>query len=132
MQGQQTVVIPLQQVAATHQPVAQPVMQAFMLSPGAPPPSVLPQQIFLQNPQQMMQCAPVAEAHMLNEHAAVHSEIDEPQDFRPADNNPSRMYRVCEVDGTWTIRSRFTIDSLGDSRWYITDEGVFYAVRMPN
>ncbi|KAM0562479.1 hypothetical protein ACHAPJ_002169 [Fusarium lateritium] len=56
----------------------------------------------------------------------------EPQDFKPADDDPSRFYYVREVDGNWTQRNRFTIDHMGDSRWYVTDEGWFYAVRLPN
>ncbi|KZL70820.1 hypothetical protein CT0861_09708 [Colletotrichum tofieldiae] len=56
----------------------------------------------------------------------------EPQDFKPADDDPSRYYPVREVDGNWTQRNRFTIDNLGDCRWYITKEGYFYAVRLPN
>ncbi|KAF5020092.1 hypothetical protein F66182_7888 [Fusarium sp. NRRL 66182] len=56
----------------------------------------------------------------------------EPQDFKPADDDPSRFYYVREVDGNWTQRNRFTIDHMGDCRWYVTDEGWFYAVRLPN
>ncbi|CAM1503002.1 Fc.00g077780.m01.CDS01 [Cosmosporella sp. VM-42] len=56
----------------------------------------------------------------------------EPQDFKPADDDPSRYYFVREVDGNWTQRNRFTIDSMGDCRWYVTDEGWFYAVRLPD
>ncbi|KAF4468615.1 hypothetical protein FALBO_4493 [Fusarium albosuccineum] len=56
----------------------------------------------------------------------------EPQDFKPADDDPSRFYFVREVDGNWTQRNRFTIDHIGDCRWYVTDEGWFYAVRLPN
>lgn len=56
----------------------------------------------------------------------------EPQDFKPADDDPSRYYPVREVDGNWTQRNRFTIDNLGDCRWYVTNEGYFYAVRLPN
>ncbi|KAI8232877.1 hypothetical protein K4K54_011304 [Colletotrichum sp. SAR 10_86] len=43
----------------------------------------------------------------------------EPQDFKPADDDPSRYYPVREVDGNWTQRNRFTIDNLGDCRWYV-------------
>lgn len=56
----------------------------------------------------------------------------EPQDFKPADDNPSRYYYVREVDGNWTQRNRFAIDHMGDCRWYVTDEGWFYAVRLPD
>ncbi len=55
----------------------------------------------------------------------------EPQDFKPADDDKSRFYWVRELDGNWTQRSRATIDHIG-CRWYITDSGVFYAVRLPD
>lgn len=60
------------------------------------------------------------------------NEINQPQDFKPADESKSRMYWCREVDGNWTMRNRFTIENLDDTRWYITDEGVFYAVRLPS
>ncbi|KAL7786740.1 hypothetical protein V8C37DRAFT_405198 [Trichoderma ceciliae] len=60
------------------------------------------------------------------------NKLFEPQEFKPSDDDPSRFYYVREVDGNWTQRNRYTIDHLGDSRWYVTDEGWFYAVRMPN
>ena len=63
---------------------------------------------------------------------AYANELYESQDFKPADDNPSRFYFVREVDGNWTQRNRFTIENLGDCRWYITGEGYFYAVRKPN
>jgi hypothetical protein len=60
------------------------------------------------------------------------NKLFEPQDFKPSDDDPSRFYYVREVDGNWTQRSRFSIDQMGDCRWYVTDEGWFYAVRLPN
>ncbi|KPM46089.1 hypothetical protein AK830_g541 [Neonectria ditissima] len=63
---------------------------------------------------------------------AYENRLHEPQDFKPADDDPSRFYYVHEVDGNWTQRSRFTIDNLGDCRWYVTNDGWFYASRMPN
>jgi hypothetical protein len=62
---------------------------------------------------------------------AYTNRLFEPQDFKPADDDPSRFYYVREVDGNWTQRNRFSIDQMGDSRWYVTDEGWFYAVRLP-
>jgi hypothetical protein len=56
----------------------------------------------------------------------------QPQEFKPSDDDPSRFYYVRELDGNWTQRNRFTIDHMGDCRWYVTDEGWFYAVRLPN
>ena len=63
---------------------------------------------------------------------AYTNRVFEPQEFKPADDDPSRFYYVREVDGNWTQRNRFTIDHMDDCRWYITDEGWFYAVRLPD
>ncbi|CAG9996542.1 unnamed protein product, partial [Clonostachys byssicola] len=63
---------------------------------------------------------------------AHQNRLFEPQDFKPADDDPSRFYYVRELDGNWTQRNRFSIDHMGDCRWYVTDEGWFYAVRLPN
>jgi len=63
---------------------------------------------------------------------AYNNNLYEAQDFKPADDDPSRHYYVRELDGNWTMRSRISIDTMGDSRWYITDSGMFYAVRLPN
>lgn len=60
------------------------------------------------------------------------NKLFEAQDFKPGDDDPSRFYYVRELDGNWTQRNRFTIDHMGDCRWYVTDEGWFYAVRLPN
>ncbi|KAK0621316.1 hypothetical protein B0T17DRAFT_494270 [Bombardia bombarda] len=70
------------------------------------------------------------EVAVLNEQIAYDNKVDEPQDFLPSDPDPSRMYKVRELDGQWTLRNRFTIENLGDCRWYITDDGVFYAIRI--
>jgi hypothetical protein len=57
----------------------------------------------------------------------------EPQDFKPADDSPSRMYMCHELDGNWTMRSRYSIDRMGKEwRWHMAPEGYFYAVRLPN
>lgn len=52
------------------------------------------------------------------------------QDFKPKDDDAGRYYMVRELDGTWTQRNRFTIDSL-NCRWFLANEGYFYAVRVP-
>lgn len=59
-------------------------------------------------------------------------ELNEPQDFRPADEDPARMYWVRQFDGHYVAMPRATIDAFGDegARWYVTDDGVFYAVRL--
>lgn len=56
----------------------------------------------------------------------------EAQEFKPADEDPSRLYHCREVDGNWTLRNRYTIDNMGDCRWYMADGGWFYAVRLAN
>ncbi|CAN8096994.1 unnamed protein product [Discula destructiva] len=57
--------------------------------------------------------------------------LNEPQDFKPADEDPARMYMVRQLDQQFVPMSRATIDSFGDgARWYVTDDGVFYAVRL--
>jgi hypothetical protein len=62
---------------------------------------------------------------------AQNSNINAKQEMKPADDDPFRMYWVRELDGTWTQRNRYTIDSgdIGDCRWYAMD-GQFYAVRL--
>ena len=62
-------------------------------------------------------------------HAALTNEANEPQDFQPADKNPSRMYWVRQLDGEWIQMTRATVDHL-NTRWYIWPSGVFYAVRL--
>lgn len=58
-------------------------------------------------------------------------ELNQPQDFEPADKNPSRMYMVRQLDGQYIQMPRATIDHFGKAaRWYVTDDGVFYAVRL--
>jgi hypothetical protein len=54
----------------------------------------------------------------------------ETQDFKPKDDDASRYYMVRELDNTWTQRNRATIDAL-NCRWFLADEGYFYAVRVP-
>lgn len=72
------------------------------------------------------------EENMRQVNFAYANRLFEAQDFKPADDDPSRFYYVRELDGNWTQRNRFTIDHMGDCRWYVTDEGWFYAVRLPN
>jgi hypothetical protein len=57
-----------------------------------------------------------------------------PQELVPADTDPGRMYEVQELDGNWTRRSRFTIDSgdIGTVRWYQRSDGSFFAKRLPS
>ena len=60
---------------------------------------------------------------------AYQNKLFEPQDFKPSDDDPSRFYYCREQDGNWTQRSRYTLDRMA-VRWYVTDEGWFYAVRL--
>lgn len=57
------------------------------------------------------------------------NKMSEPQDFKPADPDPGRMYPCREADGAWTQRNLVTIERLDDARWYIDSHGRFYAVR---
>lgn len=70
------------------------------------------------------------QAHYHN--IAMTNGILEPEDFQPASKDPAKMYYCRELDGNWTQRSRYSIDKMGDWRWYQTPEGAFYAVRLPN
>ncbi|KAK3331954.1 hypothetical protein B0T19DRAFT_438834 [Cercophora scortea] len=131
------------------QPVQQPVMQPMMVQGGAPPGGP----VYVQGPPQVVIGNPPTpgpppmglpvhpepamgigltpnEVDVMNNQIAYDNMVDEPQEFKPADDDPSRMYRVRELDGAWTLRNRFTIDNLGDCRWYIGDNGAFYAVRL--
>ncbi|KAH8890914.1 hypothetical protein GQ53DRAFT_747151 [Thozetella sp. PMI_491] len=73
----------------------------------------------------------VSDIIMQHAQVAADNNLFEPQDFKPADDDPSRFYMCRELDGAWTQRTRYTIDHIG-CRWYLTDEGYFYAVRLPN
>ncbi|KAI3337394.1 hypothetical protein HD806DRAFT_37934 [Xylariaceae sp. AK1471] len=66
-----------------------------------------------------------------NQANAVDNQLNEPQDFKPADDDPSRMYWSRELDGHWTTRNRFSLDQMGNFRWYVTENGVFYAKMLP-
>ncbi|KAH8165304.1 hypothetical protein CIB48_g2953 [Xylaria polymorpha] len=58
---------------------------------------------------------------------AQHNQMNEPQGIKPADDDVSRMYWCRELDGQWVSRSRFSLDRMGNFRWYVTQDGVFYA-----
>lgn len=62
---------------------------------------------------------------------AQNNKAYEPQDFTPADPDPYRMYWLRELNGHWAVFPRRQIDRL-EARWYRTDEGIFYAVRLTN
>jgi hypothetical protein len=55
-----------------------------------------------------------------------------PQELVPADPDIARMYEVQELDGNWTRRNRYTIDSgdIGQVRWYQRPDGTFFAKRL--
>lgn len=153
----QQVVVPQRPIM--QQPVAQPMMQPMVsqplgMQPGLPQSSqtmylqqgLLPGQVVSGNGTIPMAMSFTAgsvpdpafgvgltgtEVAALNNAYAARSNVDEPQDIKPADPDPSRMYRVRELDGTWVLFNRFTIDR-GPYRWYVTDDGVFYAVKLPN
>ncbi|KAK3682635.1 hypothetical protein B0T22DRAFT_444816 [Podospora appendiculata] len=134
------------------QPVQQPVMQPMVVQAGVPPPPAPGGPVYMQGPPQVVIGNPPTpgppmglpvhpepamgigltpnEVDVMNNQIAYDNMVDEPQEFKPADDDPSRMYRVRELDGVWTLRNRFTIDNLGDCRWYMGDNGAFYAVRL--
>jgi hypothetical protein len=60
---------------------------------------------------------------------AQNNKAYEPQNFKPADPDPYRLYWFRELNGHWAVFPRRQIDRL-NARWYRTDEGVFYAVRL--
>ncbi|KAF2963920.1 hypothetical protein GQX73_g9642 [Xylaria multiplex] len=66
-----------------------------------------------------------------NQYNSLHNQMNEPQGIKPADNDVSRMYWCRELDGQWISRSRFSLDRMGNFRWYVTDNGVFYAKMLP-
>lgn len=43
----------------------------------------------------------------------------EPQEPIPSDDDPCRMYLCRELDGSWVVRDRFSIDNL-PYRWHMT------------
>lgn len=62
---------------------------------------------------------------------AQNNKCYEPQEFKPADPDPYRLYWLRELNGHWALFSRRQIDRLdAHARWYRTDEGIFYAVRL--
>ena len=123
-------------MAQQFQPVAMATQPGGLMGPpGGGPPTVIP--IMAGNPgPNISEVAgvgrtPIEEA--VRQHQFAHeNKLFEPQDFKPADDDPSRFYYVREVDGNWTQRNRFTIDNTGDCRWFVTPEGWFYAVRQPD
>ena len=60
---------------------------------------------------------------------AQNNKAYEPQDFKPADPDPYRMYWFRELNHHWAVFPRRQIDRL-NARWYRTDDGVFYAIRL--
>jgi hypothetical protein len=100
----------------------QPQVIAGNCAPNMPPPGMLPPDI--------MGIGRTQGEHTADLLESMHKDnLLETQDMKPADDDPSRMYLLRELDGNWTKRSRFTLDRL-PCRWYITPWGGFYAVRL--
>lgn len=74
----------------------------------------------------------IAEMQAYHQDIAMTNNVLQPEDFQPASKDPAKMYYCRELDGNWTLRSRYSIDHMGEWRWYQTPEGIFYAVRLPN
>uniref|UniRef100_A0A8H7K9B3 Uncharacterized protein n=1 Tax=Bionectria ochroleuca TaxID=29856 RepID=A0A8H7K9B3_BIOOC len=125
--------VPVQQPTYVVQPQTGYVQQPVMLN-GQPMMTAGPQvqQAFIPAGQAVIGGQPPIIADLAAKQFAHQNRLFEPQDFKPADDDPSRFYYVRELDGNWTQRNRFSIDHMGDCRWYVTDEGWFYAVRLPN
>ncbi|KAI5868029.1 hypothetical protein GGS23DRAFT_591830 [Durotheca rogersii] len=70
------------------------------------------------------------EVQMEQLHTALNNKALEGQGMAPADPDPSRMYYCREIDGEWILRNRFSIDHMGEFRWFVLPGGVFYAVRL--
>jgi hypothetical protein len=126
------------------QPVHASTMQGIPIQgmpiPVAPVHGLPGQQVIGQPAQAMpsavMNCAPpmgvgMTRAEMDADILAAERETNllEPQDIKPADDDPARMYLVRELDGNWTTRNRFTIDRM-PMRWFLTPWGGFYAARL--
>ncbi|KAL2024426.1 hypothetical protein VTK56DRAFT_8237 [Thermocarpiscus australiensis] len=132
------------------QPAAQPIMvQAPVVAPGAVPGGqglLVPAQTVPGNPpfaaplpaQPPVHVEPVLgvgltpnETLAQNVRIAQDNKCYEPQEFKPADPDPLRLYWFRELNGHWAVFPRRAIDRLGkNARWYRTDQGVFYAVRL--
>ncbi|TGJ86090.1 hypothetical protein E0Z10_g2660 [Xylaria hypoxylon] len=72
-----------------------------------------------------------AEIDAENQYNSLHNQMNEPQSIKPADDDISRMYWCRELDGQWVSRSRFSLDRMRNFRWYVTENGVFYAKMLP-
>ncbi|KAI1844953.1 hypothetical protein JX266_008969 [Neoarthrinium moseri] len=113
---------------------AQPAVQVGTMAAGQPQfitgtcaPSSLPHGML---PPDIMGVGKTQGENTLDLLESMHRDnLLEPQDFKPDDDDPARMYLLRELDGNWTKRNRFTIDRL-PTRWYITPWGGFYAVRL--
>ncbi|ORY63568.1 uncharacterized protein BCR38DRAFT_486301 [Pseudomassariella vexata] len=114
--------------------------QQFVGQPGVPMPGGQPQMIIGNGaPGMPVSTNPFPDVMGVGKTAAevaaeqfnptLNPEINEPQEMKPADDNPARIYMVRELDGNWIKHNRYTIDH-GPFRWYVTGNGVFYAVRL--
>ncbi|KAH8673680.1 hypothetical protein BX600DRAFT_433295 [Xylariales sp. PMI_506] len=106
-----------------------PIMGGFQgpIAPGNGAPSAFPVDMI---PPDIMGIGKTSSETMHELLESMHKgNLLEPQDIKPADDDPSRMYLCRELDNNWTKRSRFTIDRL-PCRWYLTPWGAFYAVRL--
>ncbi|KAL3417421.1 hypothetical protein PVAG01_11421 [Phlyctema vagabunda] len=122
--------------AAQYAPM--PAAPAYL---AQPPPQVTgipyqPQPVYIQNPafqQPVFGTVGLTGSEVLHQQllTAQSMDMNKPQDMKPLDDDPVRLYWVRELDNTWTQRNRVTIDSkeFGPTRWYTID-GTFYAIRL--
>lgn len=138
--GPQTGMMPQQFYLGGQQPAPGPPMAAGPpvaaqlpgLGMGGPPQAGFPGNFGI-HPEPALGVGRTPAETALHQQAFAESHgLNQPQDFKPADDDPHRWYWCRELDGNWTQRSRLTIDNLGDCRWYLTENGAFYAVRLPN
>ncbi|KAI1131563.1 hypothetical protein F5Y10DRAFT_233084 [Nemania abortiva] len=129
---------PMQPPMVNYQPGAMPPM-AYVPGPGGPayvapgigqptPPVTPPGTYFFGGGNGGVEMGKTTdEINAENQSNALNNQMNEPQGIKPADDNISRMYWCRELDGKWTSRSRFSLDRMGNFRWYVTENGVFYA-----
>ncbi|KAK5664244.1 hypothetical protein OQA88_461 [Cercophora sp. LCS_1] len=72
--------------------------------------------------------ATASEVQARNAELARTSGANDPQEFKPADPNPNRLYWCRERDNTYLLRDRRTLDQQ-KCIWYMTPAGQWYAVQ---
>ncbi|KAJ8122628.1 hypothetical protein ONZ43_g1222 [Nemania bipapillata] len=133
---------PMQAPTINYQPGAMPPM-VYPAVPGGPaymatgigqptPPITPPGPLFVSGGNGGLEMGKTKnELDAETQYNALHNQMNEPQGIKPADDDVSRMYWCRELDGQWTSRNRYSLDRMGNFRWYVTENGVFYAKMLP-